>query len=184
MDAAMEQTIGFQALCHRCGKLGCAPTSCPLNQRRGHSRTRDPVAALKERFNIGHKPPQQRIPRNNSRSRSRSKSRDRSASAQRFNPDSNRPKNNNQNNQNNYTNPSSSGPAGSSSTAHRRAPSTNRKGKDRSVSFSSNARVPIPDTSSSNALDAALNILNVLKSLQHDVARVESRISNLELNNQ
>ncbi|PKK55906.1 hypothetical protein RhiirC2_801193, partial [Rhizophagus irregularis] len=193
MDAAMEQTIGFQghtlrwgssndskALCHRCGKLGCAPTSCPLNQRHGRSRTRDPVAALKERFNIGHKPPQQRTPRNNSRSRSRSKSRDRSASAQRSNSGSNRPNNNNHNN---YTNPSSFGPAGSSSTAHGRAPSTNRKGKDRSVSFSSTARAPIPDPNSSSALEAALNILNVLKSLQLDVARVESRISNLELNN-
>ncbi|GBC51832.2 hypothetical protein RIR_jg26487.t1 [Rhizophagus irregularis DAOM 181602=DAOM 197198] len=101
MDAAMEQTIGFQgrtlrwgtsndskALCHRCGKLGCAPTSCPLNQHRGRSRTRDPVAALKDRFNIGQRPAQQRTPRNNSRSRSRSKSRDRSASAQRINPPS------------------------------------------------------------------------------------------------
>ncbi|PKK63407.1 hypothetical protein RhiirC2_788949 [Rhizophagus irregularis] len=50
IDAAMEQIIRFQgrtlrwgtsndskALCHRCGKLGCAPTSCPLNQRRGRS---------------------------------------------------------------------------------------------------------------------------------------------------
>ncbi|PKK75917.1 hypothetical protein RhiirC2_773055 [Rhizophagus irregularis] len=127
MDAAMEQTIGFQgrtlrwgssndskALCHRCGKLGCALTSCPLNQHHGRSHTRDPVAAFKERFNIGHKPPQQRSLRNNSRSCSRSKSRDRSASAQRSNSDSNRPNNNNQNN---YTNPFSFGPAGSSSTA-------------------------------------------------------------------
>ncbi|GBC49312.1 hypothetical protein GLOIN_2v1877187 [Rhizophagus irregularis DAOM 181602=DAOM 197198] len=141
MDAAMEQTIGFQgrtlrwgssndskALCHRCGKLGCAPTSCPLNQRRGRSRTRDPVAALKERFNIGQKPVQQRTPRNNSRSRSRSKSRDRSASAHRSNSNSN----------------------------------------------SSNTNVPL----------RPLNILNVLKNLQQDVARVESRISSLELNNQ
>ncbi|GBC44013.2 hypothetical protein GLOIN_2v1673942 [Rhizophagus irregularis DAOM 181602=DAOM 197198] len=80
MDAAMEQTIGFQgctlrwgtsndskALCHRCGKLGCAPTSCPLNQRHGRSHTRDPVAALKDRFNIGQRPAQQRTPHNNSR---------------------------------------------------------------------------------------------------------------------
>ncbi|PKK52780.1 hypothetical protein RhiirC2_803194, partial [Rhizophagus irregularis] len=194
MDAAMEQTFGFQgrtlrwgssndskALCHRCGKLGCAPTSCPLNQRHGRSRTRDPVTALKERFNIGHKPPQQRTPRNNSRSRSRSKFRDHSASAQRSNSNSNNPKNDNQNN---YTNPSSSGSASSSSTAHGHTPSTNRKGKDRSVSFSSNTRTLLPDLNSSNALEAALNILDVLKKLQHDVARVESRISNLELNNQ
>ena len=43
MDAAMEQLIGYQGhtlqwnlpddtnkLCHRCGKLGCAPNQCPL----------------------------------------------------------------------------------------------------------------------------------------------------------
>ncbi|GET56094.1 hypothetical protein GLOIN_2v1766278 [Rhizophagus irregularis DAOM 181602=DAOM 197198] len=65
MDAAMEQTISFQGhvlfwsspdntnkLCHRCGKLGCAPNFCPLKQSRGRSRTRDPVAKLKERFNV------------------------------------------------------------------------------------------------------------------------------------
>ncbi|PKY33453.1 hypothetical protein RhiirB3_452356 [Rhizophagus irregularis] len=195
MDAAMEQTIGFQgrilrwgtsnnskALCHRCGKLGCAPTSCPLNQCRGRSRTRDPVATLKERFNIGQRPTQQRTPRNNSRSRSRSKSQDRSASAQRPNSNSNR--SNNNNNNSNNTKPSSSGPVNSSSTAHGRTPSNNRKGKDRSVSFSSNARAPLPDPNSPNALEAALKILNVLKNLQQDVARVESRISTLELNNQ
>ncbi|GBC49342.2 hypothetical protein GLOIN_2v1766278 [Rhizophagus irregularis DAOM 181602=DAOM 197198] len=195
IDAAMEQTIGFQgrtlrwgtsndskALCHRCGKLGCAPTSCPLNQRRGHSRTRDPVAALKERFNIGQRPAQQRAPRNNSRSRSRSKSRDHSASAQRPNSNSNR--SNNNNNSSNNTKSSSSGPVNSSSTAHGRTPSNNRKGKDRSVSFSSNAHAPLPDSNSPNALEAALKILNVLKNLQQDVARVESRISNLKLNNQ
>ncbi|GBC39575.2 hypothetical protein GLOIN_2v1766278 [Rhizophagus irregularis DAOM 181602=DAOM 197198] len=199
MDAAMEQTIGFQgrtlrwgtsndskALCHRCGKLGCAPTSCPLNQRRGRSRTRDPDAALKERFNIGQRPAQQRAPRNTSRSRSRSKSRDRSASAQRSNSSSNGSNNNNNDNKNhnNHNNPLSSGSAGSSSSAHGRTPSNNRKGKNRSVSFSSNARTPLPDPSSSNALEAALNILDVLKKLQQDVVRVESRISNLELNNQ
>ncbi|GET55228.1 hypothetical protein GLOIN_2v1766278 [Rhizophagus irregularis DAOM 181602=DAOM 197198] len=190
MDAAMEQTIGFQgrtlrwgssndskALCHRCGKLGCAPTSCPLNQRRGRSRTRDPVAALKERFNIGQKPVQQRTPRNNSRSRSRSKSRDRSASAHRSNSNSNSSNTNGNNNNNNK-------PPSSDSPAHGRAPSITRKGKDRSVSFSSNARAPLPDPNSPNALEAALKILNVLKNLQQDVARVESRISNLELNNQ
>ncbi|GET55072.1 hypothetical protein GLOIN_2v1766278 [Rhizophagus irregularis DAOM 181602=DAOM 197198] len=195
MDAAMEQTIGFQgrtlrwgtsndskALCHRCGKLGCAPTSCPLNQRHGRSRTRDPVAALKERFNIGQRPAQQRTLRNNSRSRSRSKSRDRSASAQR--PNSNFNRSNNNNNNSNNTKPSSSGLLNSSSTAHGRTPSNNRKGKDRSVSFSSNARTLLLDPNSPNALEAALKILDVLKNLQQDVARVESRISNLELNNQ
>ncbi|PKY34006.1 hypothetical protein RhiirB3_453366 [Rhizophagus irregularis] len=179
MDAAMEQTIGFQghtlrwgtsndskALCHRCGKLGCAPTSCPLNQRCGRSRTRDPVAALKERFNIGQRPTQQKTPRNNSHSNGSNNN------------------NNNNNYNNNYNNPSSSGSAGSSSSAHGRTPSNNQKGKDRSVSFSSNACAPLPDPNSSNALETTLKILNVLKTLQHDVARVESRILFLELNNQ
>ncbi|GBC51819.2 hypothetical protein RIR_jg26476.t1 [Rhizophagus irregularis DAOM 181602=DAOM 197198] len=91
---------------------------------------------------------------------------------------------NNNNNHNKHNNPSSSGSAGSSSSAHGRTSSNNQKGKDRSVSFSSNARAPLPDPNSSNALEAALKILNVLKTLQHDVARVESRISSLELNNQ
>ncbi|PKC09407.1 hypothetical protein RhiirA5_375495 [Rhizophagus irregularis] len=66
MDTAMEQSVALQGhrlqwefpentnkLCHRCGKLGCAPTACPLNNSRGRSRTRNPVAHLKERFNIG-----------------------------------------------------------------------------------------------------------------------------------
>ncbi|GBB96755.1 hypothetical protein RclHR1_28250002 [Rhizophagus clarus] len=39
-------------LCHRCGKLGCAPNQCPSRQERGRTRGRNPVAALKERFNI------------------------------------------------------------------------------------------------------------------------------------
>ncbi|PKY62478.1 hypothetical protein RhiirA4_488997 [Rhizophagus irregularis] len=56
MDAAMEQTVAFQGgmlqwefpkdinkLCHRCGKLRCAPTACPMNNSRGRSRTRNPV---------------------------------------------------------------------------------------------------------------------------------------------
>ncbi|PKY35379.1 hypothetical protein RhiirB3_456108 [Rhizophagus irregularis] len=106
---------------------------------------------------------------------------DRSASAQRSNPNSN---GSNNNNHNNNTKPSSSGSASSSSTAHGRTPSINRKGKDRSVSFSSNARAPLSDPNSSSALEAALNILNVLKNLQQDVACVESRILTLKLNNQ
>ncbi|PKC50890.1 hypothetical protein RhiirA1_405819, partial [Rhizophagus irregularis] len=116
------------------------------------------------------------------RSRSRSKSRDRSASAQRSNSNPNR--HNNNNNSNNNTKPPSSGLANPSTSAHGRIPSNNRKGKDRSVSFSSNARTPLPDSNTPNALEAALKILNVLQTLQQDVARVESRISTLELNNQ
>ncbi|PKK55097.1 hypothetical protein RhiirC2_722548, partial [Rhizophagus irregularis] len=190
----MEQTIGFQgrtlgwgtsndskALCHRCGKLGCAPTSCPLNQHCGRSRTYDPVAALKERFNVGQRPAQQRTLRNNSRSRSHSKFRDHFASTQRSNLTSN---SSNNNNHNKHINSSFSSSAGSFSSTHGRTPSNNRKGKDRSVSFSSNARVTLPDPNTPNALEAALKILNVLQTLQQDVARVESRISTLELNNQ
>ncbi|CAB4378492.1 unnamed protein product [Rhizophagus irregularis] len=92
---------------------------------------------------------------------------------------------NNNNNPNNNTKPSSfSGSANSSPTAHGRTPSNNRKGKDRSVSFSSSTRTSLPDPNSSSALEAALNILNVLKNLQQDAAPVEFRISTLELNNQ
>ncbi|PKB93947.1 hypothetical protein RhiirA5_439954, partial [Rhizophagus irregularis] len=72
----------------------------------------------------------------------------------------------------------------SSPTAHGRTPSNNQKGKDRSVSFSSSTRTPLPDPNSFSALEAAFNILDVLKNLQQDVARVESRISTLERNNQ
>lgn len=66
MDAAMEQSIALQKhvltwellqntnkLCHRCAKLGYAPTACPLNNSRGCSRTHNLVAHLKEHFNIG-----------------------------------------------------------------------------------------------------------------------------------
>ncbi|PKB93226.1 hypothetical protein RhiirA5_485141 [Rhizophagus irregularis] len=82
MDAAMEQTISFQGhvlfwsspdntnkLCHRCGKLGCAPNFCPLKQTRGRSRTRDPVAKLKERFNV-NQPRRSNSKTANARSRS------------------------------------------------------------------------------------------------------------------
>ncbi|CAB4443088.1 unnamed protein product [Rhizophagus irregularis] len=104
MDAATEQTISFQGkvlswgspdhsnkLCHRCGKLGCAPNFCPEKQTRGRSRTRNPVAKLKERFNVNQprrSAPGQRA-NSSSRSRSRSKSRDRSASAKGRNNGSN-----------------------------------------------------------------------------------------------
>ncbi|GBC28365.2 hypothetical protein RIR_jg10433.t1 [Rhizophagus irregularis DAOM 181602=DAOM 197198] len=65
MDAAMEQTIGFQGRTLRWGSSNDSKALC-------HDV-----------------PVQQRTPRNNSRSRSRSKSRDRSASAQRSNSNSN-----------------------------------------------------------------------------------------------
>ncbi|RGB39758.1 hypothetical protein C1646_754114 [Rhizophagus diaphanus] len=81
MDAAMEQTISVhdnvlscglpndvRGLYHCCGKLSCALTSCPLNQKRGRSRTRDPLSKLKDRFHIG-----QQNQRDRSASNSRSK---------------------------------------------------------------------------------------------------------------
>ncbi|PKK77724.1 hypothetical protein RhiirC2_771028 [Rhizophagus irregularis] len=65
LDAAMEQIIALQGrnlkwdlpanttkLCHRCGKLGCNPQSCPLRGGRGRSRTRDPVAKLCDRIKL------------------------------------------------------------------------------------------------------------------------------------
>ncbi|GET54483.1 hypothetical protein RIR_jg4185.t2 [Rhizophagus irregularis DAOM 181602=DAOM 197198] len=66
-------------LCHRCGKLGCAPTACPLNNSRDCSRTRNPVAHLKKRFNIGQSN-NHNSSANRSRHRSRSQSKDRSNS--------------------------------------------------------------------------------------------------------
>ncbi|PKK59579.1 hypothetical protein RhiirC2_794655 [Rhizophagus irregularis] len=60
MDNAIEQTIALQGhrlqwelpantnkLCHRCGKLGCAPTACPLNNSRGRSLDNAPVLNLR-----------------------------------------------------------------------------------------------------------------------------------------
>jgi hypothetical protein len=99
MDSAMEQTIALQGqtlqwelpantkqLCHRCGKLGCAPTACLMNNSRGRSRTRNPVAHLKERFNIGGQQSNTNSAANRSRQRSRSQSKDRSSSRQRSKP--------------------------------------------------------------------------------------------------
>ncbi|GBC12758.2 hypothetical protein GLOIN_2v1762049 [Rhizophagus irregularis DAOM 181602=DAOM 197198] len=95
MDTAMEQSIALQGhrlqwelpentnkLCHRCGKLGCVPTACPLNNSRGRSRTRNPVAHLKERFNIGQSN-NHNSSANRSRHRSCSQSKDHSNSRHR-----------------------------------------------------------------------------------------------------
>ncbi|GBC25424.2 hypothetical protein GLOIN_2v1673942 [Rhizophagus irregularis DAOM 181602=DAOM 197198] len=148
MDAAMEQTVSFQGkvlfwfspdntnkLCHRCGKLGCAPNFCPLKQTRGRSRTRDPVAKLKERFNVN----QPRCSNSNaantrSRSRSRSKSKDRSTH------DSGRANNSSHDRNNNVNNHNIHNPNTSQRARH--------NSKERSVSFSSSSRstaCPSPD---------------------------------------
>ncbi|GBB85662.1 hypothetical protein RclHR1_12140011 [Rhizophagus clarus] len=86
MDVAMEQIIGFRGytlqwnlpdntnkLCHRCGKLGCALNQCSSRQERGCTRERNPVAALKERFNINQPARPKERSRSGSHSRSRSK---------------------------------------------------------------------------------------------------------------
>ncbi|GBB95350.1 hypothetical protein RclHR1_25130002 [Rhizophagus clarus] len=95
MDAAMEQIIGFRGhtlqwnlpdninkLCHRCGKLGCAPNQCPSCQEWGRTRGRNPVAALKERFNINQPARPKERSRSDSHSRSRSKGPGNSQSSQ------------------------------------------------------------------------------------------------------
>lgn len=65
MDTTMKQSIALQGrrftwellqntnkLCHRCGKLRCAPIACVMNNSRSHSCTCNSVARLKEWFNI------------------------------------------------------------------------------------------------------------------------------------
>ncbi|PKC05226.1 hypothetical protein RhiirA5_421152 [Rhizophagus irregularis] len=97
MDTTMEQSIALQGrrlqwkllentnkLCHRCGKLSCAPTACSLNHSRGRSCTRNPVAYLKECFNIGQSN-NNNSSANRSRQRSCSQSKDHSNSQQRNN---------------------------------------------------------------------------------------------------
>ncbi|PKY16000.1 hypothetical protein RhiirB3_428295, partial [Rhizophagus irregularis] len=140
MDAAMEQTVSFQGkvlfwsspdntnkLCHRCGKLGCAPNFCPLKQTRGRSRTRDPVAKLKERFNVNQPHRSNSNTANaRSRSRSRSKSKDRSVSNS---GRANNVSHDRTNNANNHNKP----PPNTSQRARHNS-------KERSVSFSSSSR--------------------------------------------
>ncbi|GET60092.1 hypothetical protein RIR_jg17474.t3 [Rhizophagus irregularis DAOM 181602=DAOM 197198] len=189
MDAAMEQTVSFQGkvlfwsspdntnkLCHRCGKLGCAPNFCPLKQTRGRSRTRDPVAKLKERFNVNQPHRSNSNAANaRSRSRSRSKSKDRSASNS---GRANNVSHDRTNNDNNHNKPPPS-------TSHR----ARHNSKERSVSFSSSSRSkarPLPQQTPNSALspDDANNILNLLRELQCEVANFHKRISALELADQ
>ncbi|CAB4427769.1 unnamed protein product [Rhizophagus irregularis] len=180
MDAATEQTISFQGkvlswgspehsnkLCHRCGKLGCAPNFCPEKQTRGRSRTRNPVAILKERFNVNQprRSAADQRATSNSRSRSRSKSRDRSASA----------KGRNNSSKSNRGQPKPTATQGAQS-----------RSKERSVSFSSSSRAParpLPRQTPNSALsvDDANNILNLIRELQQEVATFHKRVSALEL---
>ncbi|GBC38853.1 hypothetical protein RIR_jg4169.t1 [Rhizophagus irregularis DAOM 181602=DAOM 197198] len=77
----------------------------PLNNSRGHSRTRNPIAHLKERFNIGQSN-NYNSSANCSRQRSRFQSKDRSNSRQHNNSANNTGWNNN--NINNTSLPNSS----------------------------------------------------------------------------
>ncbi|PKC51769.1 hypothetical protein RhiirA1_405336, partial [Rhizophagus irregularis] len=159
-----------------CGKLGCAPNFCPLKQTRGRSRTRDPVAKLKERFNVN----QPRRSNSNtanarSRSRSRSKSKDRSASNSGRDNNISHDRTNHDKNHN-IPNPNASQRA-------------RRNSKERSVSFSFSSRStarPLPRQTPNSALspDDANNILNLLRELQCEVANFHKRISALELADQ
>ncbi|GBB98637.1 hypothetical protein RclHR1_32880002 [Rhizophagus clarus] len=178
MDAAMEQIIGFRGhtlqwnlpnntnkLCHRCGKLGCAPTQCPSRQERGRTRGRNPMAVLKERFNINQPAKPKAHSRSESRSRSRSKSPGNSQSLQ-------------------PQQKSSANTRTINTSRWDRSKSTDRR--DRSVSFSTVLRTP-PSSSTPNqaitiAPDEAANILSLLKSLQQDMAEVCDHITALELN--
>ncbi|CAB4411530.1 unnamed protein product [Rhizophagus irregularis] len=196
MDAAMEQSVAFQGgmlqwefpkdinkLCHRCGKLGCAPTACPMNNSRGRSRTRNPVAHLKERFNIGQG--NKTSSTNRARQRSRSQSKERSTSRQRNNSvnNSGRSSNSSPSNANNSKAPNKSA---------QRPRSNERRNKDRSVSFSASDRnnsnaansnghkSPLIDPNSSQIQE----ILSILKSLQEDMANVRARVHALELADQ
>ncbi|EXX69430.1 hypothetical protein GLOIN_2v1766278 [Rhizophagus irregularis DAOM 181602=DAOM 197198] len=158
IDAAMEQTISFQG------------------HTRGRSRTRDPVAKLKERFNVNQPHCSNSKSANaRSHSRSRSKSKDRSASNSGRDNNISHDRTNNDNNRN-KSNPSIS----------RRA---RHNSKERLVSFSSSSRStarPLPRQTPNSALspDDANNILNHLRELQCEVANFHKRISALELADQ
>ncbi|GBC24179.2 hypothetical protein RIR_jg548.t1 [Rhizophagus irregularis DAOM 181602=DAOM 197198] len=201
MDTAMEQSIALQGhrlqwklsentnkLCHRCGKLGCAPTACPLNNSRGRSRTRNPVAHLKKHFNIGQSN-NNNSSANRSRYHSRSQSKDRSNFRQRNHSANNAKRNHNTTN--NTSSPNSSNFRNSTQSAQRPR-SNERKGKDRSVFFSTSQRNNIATPNSSGHKPPLVDpncsqiqeILSVLKSLQEDMASVYARIHALELADQ
>ncbi|GES82887.1 hypothetical protein RCL_e370_RclHR1_12880007 [Rhizophagus clarus] len=178
MDAAMEQIIGFRGhtlqwnlsdntnkLCHRCGKLGCAPNQCPSRQDRGRTRSRNPVAALKERFNINQPARPKERSCSGSRSRSRSKGPGTSQSSQPQKPLVNT----------------------RLDTNSRRDRFKSNDKRDRSVSFSTVLRSPpsLPppgQATTTMSPHEAANILSLLKSLQQDMADVRDRITALELN--
>lgn len=159
MDAAVEQTIGFNGrvlcwelpaninkLCHRCGKLGCAPNWCPLCSSRGHSRQHDPVARLRECFHLYPFKAPARPASAQSRSRTRSHSRSQSCQAapsgslpgSQLPDSSHRPKSKVQ-----PSAPTSTIPRTPASRSHPTKASSTTCPK-RSVSFSANNHIPAP----------------------------------------
>ncbi|GES94406.1 hypothetical protein RCL_jg5805.t1 [Rhizophagus clarus] len=177
MDAAMEQIIGFRGhalqwnlpndtnkLCHRCGKFGCAPNQCPSHQQRGRTKDRNPVAALKEHFNINQPARSKAHSRLGSHSRSRSKGPDNSRSSQ-----PRQPLANTLNTSNPHRDRSKSGDQ-----------------CDCSVSFSTALRTSAFSSSRNHSStmppQEAANILSLLKALQQDMVEVCNRITALKLN--
>ncbi|CAB4430549.1 unnamed protein product [Rhizophagus irregularis] len=196
MDAAMEQSVAFQGgmlqwefpkdinkLCHRCGKLGCAPAACPMNNSRGRSRARNPIAHLKERFNIGQG--SKTSSANHTRQRSRSQSKERSTSRHRNNSDNNSGRNKN-------SSAANSNVSKAPNNSAQRPRSNERRNKDRSVSFSASERNDSNNTSSNGHKSPLIDsnssqiqeILSILKSLQEDMANVRARVHALELADQ
>ncbi|GBB92511.1 hypothetical protein RclHR1_20180003 [Rhizophagus clarus] len=158
MDAAMEQIIGFR---------GCASNQCPSCQQRGRTRDKNPVAALRERFNLNQP--------------ARSKARSRSGSCLRSHsrgPESSRLS---QPRQVSIITPNINNPS-----QHDRSNSKSSDRRDRSVSFSASSRAPHSTSPCSLSLTMspheANNILSILKALQHDMAEVCECITALELN--
>ncbi|PKC54193.1 hypothetical protein RhiirA1_477781 [Rhizophagus irregularis] len=166
MDSAMEQSVALQ----------------------GRSCTHNPIAHLKERFNIGQSN-NNNSSANRSRQCSRSQSKDRSNSRQHNHSANNTGRKNN--NINNPSSPNSADPTNPSQSAQC-SRSNERKGKDRSVSFSTSQRhtTAAPNSSGHNPPLVDVNcsqiqeILSVLKSLQEDMASVRARIHALELADQ
>ncbi|GBB92791.1 hypothetical protein RclHR1_26270002 [Rhizophagus clarus] len=153
MDAAMEQIIG------------CAPNQCPSRQDRGRTRGRNPVAALKEHFNINQPARPKERSRSGSHSCSRSKGPDNSHLFQPHNKSSDNTR---------------------SINNRRRDHSKSNDKRDRSVSFSTVLRTPpllsTPNRAVTMSPDDTSNILSLLKSLQQDMTEVRNRITALELN--
>ncbi|GBC05505.1 hypothetical protein RclHR1_06260011 [Rhizophagus clarus] len=144
--------------------IDLAPLTRDLSAKAGRTRRRNPVSALKERFNINQPARPKERSRSGSRLRSRLKGSGNSQSSQPQKPLANTQIINN---------------------PHQNRSKSNDK-CDRSVSFSTVLRTPppllTPDQAIFTSPHEAANILSLLKSLQQDMAEVRDRITALELN--